>query len=135
MEQSQKEKQLRQILIVDDNAKYKKLIEELYRDYSEKIEWVKSAGEAVKHLGLEDINRYQHIITDITMENQISGLIFALRLRKRGFTGKITIASTGFNFSWVAAFSRALLGKFGVDEIIPKNSLKAGRPIILSCKK
>ncbi len=122
------------LLIVDDNQKYKQLIEQLYLNKNYQIDWVKSAQEGKNILKEKGIQYYHAIVTDITMENQTSGLFFAIKLRKQGYNGEITIASTGFDFPIVLAMARRVLGWFGIDFLIPKVSLKKGKPIILACR-
>lgn len=121
------------LLLVDDNAKYKDLLTDLFSPKGYKITWVKNATEARENLRSKGINFYKTIITDITMETQVSGLILAIKLRKKGFRGNIIIASTGFNFRIVLWFSKFVLRFFGINQLIPKNSLKQNKPVIIDC--
>ncbi len=123
------------LLLVDDNEKYKNLILGIYSSNDYEIIWVKSAALAKQAVQEKGINFFHTIVTDITMETQISGLLFAVGLRKKGFQGKIIIASTGFDFPIIAALAKTILAWFGINEIIPKVSLKQGNPKILVCKK
>lgn len=121
------------LLIVDDNKKYKELIVSLYQNQDYSVDWVTSARIAQDKLAEMGINHYQAIVTDITMENQTSGLFFAINLRKRGFAGELTIASTGFDFAVVLRLAQLTLGLLGIDYLIPKASLKKGQPKIKRC--
>jgi CheY-like chemotaxis protein len=123
----------KELLLVDDNEIYKELLESLYSDQDFHIHWVKTAQAAKEKMQEKGMGYYHTVITDITMETQTSGLSFAVKLRRQGFQGKIIIASTGFNWSPILWLSRFFLGLLGINELIPKSSLKGNQPLIAPC--
>ena len=94
-----------------------------------KVEFVKSAKEAHTILSEKGWNFYNVIVTDITMESQLAGILMLRKIFKNGFKGTIIVASTGFDFPGVTTLSRMFLGTIGVNYIIPKGSINNGKPL------
>lgn len=112
------------ILIVDDNDRYANNLKaffdsrkiETHRAYDAKEGWEKFQKEI-----------YHTVISDITMESQVSGLFLVRKIYKSGYKGNIIIATTGFDFPGVMFFSKYVLPSFaGVGWMIPKVPLKKG---------
>ncbi|MCS7205430.1 MAG: response regulator [Leptospiraceae bacterium] len=111
------------ILLVDDNDKYAKLIQEYFEQRGYRLERAYSGKDGLNKLQNFDIDYFDMIITDITMESQLAGLNFLKEARKLGFTGKIIIASTGLNYSIVLYLAPIFLNSLKVDYLIPKDSI------------
>lgn len=113
------------VLIVDDNDKYAKALENYFRNLKIPTDRAKNAEEGYK---MFQEKTYSAIITDITMETQTSGLWLARRIYKQGYAGRIIIASTGFDVFGVLKMGKYFLPWFaGVGWMIPKVPLKQGR--------
>ncbi|MFN3604213.1 MAG: response regulator transcription factor [Leptonema sp. (in: bacteria)] len=121
------------LLLVDDNDKYAKIIIELFADKYE-IHRAKNGKEAIEFLEKNGVNFYSLIITDITMESQLAGLNFLKRARKKGYHGKIIIASTGFNYSIALNLAPLFLNSLKVDYLIPKDSLLKKELLLYPCR-
>lgn len=113
------------VLIVDDNDKYAKALENYFQNLKIPTDRAKNAKEGYQMFQQKN---YSAIITDVTMETQTSGLWLARRIHKEGYTGKIIIASTGFDVWGVLGLGRYFLPWFaGVSWMIPKVPLQQGR--------
>jgi CheY-like chemotaxis protein len=115
-------------LIIDDNRRYTAMLKDHLEKQGCLVEHILSYQEGLKHLRNIDSNHYQLIITDITMETQISGIILTWQIRHLHFDGCLIIYSTGFNFPMVLGISRLFFHLLGADGLIPKNGLKTGNP-------
>ncbi|NQS98279.1 MAG: response regulator [candidate division Zixibacteria bacterium] len=123
-------------LIIDDNRRYTKMLQERLEQRGCKVEKVLSARDSIKHFSLVEPNHYQIIFTDITMETQVSGIYLTYRIRRRlGFKGCLIIYSTGFNFPIVLWISRLFFRALGADGLIPKRGLIDGRPRLAAISK
>lgn len=113
------------VLIVDDNDKYAKALENYFQSLKIPADRARDAKEGYQ---MFQEKTYSAVITDITMETQTSGLWLARRIYKEGYNGKIIIASTGFDVWGVMGLGRYFLPWFaGVGWMIPKVPLKQGR--------
>jgi len=115
---------MQKVLIVDDNDRYATNLK-VYLDRL-KIESVRaiSAKEGFDFFLREP---FTAVITDITMESQISGLILVRKIFKLGYKGKLIIATTGFDVFGVMSLGKYLLPIYGgVGWMIPKVPLKRG---------
>ena len=123
-------------LIIDDNRRYTKMLQERLEQQGCKVEKVLSAQDSIKHLSIVEPDHYQIIFTDITMETQVSGIGLTYRIRRRlGFKGCLIIYSTGFNFPAVLWISKLLFRAIGADGLIPKNGLIDGKPRLTAISK
>jgi two-component SAPR family response regulator len=112
------------VLIVDDNDKYANNL----KTYLDKRN-ISSERATTASQGYEMFlaSQYTTIISDITMETQTSGLVFIRKIFKKGFKGKIIIATTGFDVWGVMFLGKYLLPYYGgVSWMIPKVPLKKG---------
>jgi CheY-like chemotaxis protein len=120
---------MQSVLIVDDNDRYANNL----KLYFDKIN-IPSQRAFNAQEGFEVFlkNDFSAIISDITMESQVSGLLLVRKIYKSGYKGKIIIATTGFDFPGVMAISSFLLPSFGgVGWMIPKVPLKRGEVIFV----
>ncbi len=123
---------MKKMLLVDDNDKYAKILTEYFqKDFN--IERAYSGKEGFEKIKEKEFNYYDLVITDITMENQISGIIFIKKIRENGFNGKIIIASTGFNYGIVLYLTPILLGGLKIDYLIPKEPLLKNEIKLYTC--
>jgi len=115
-------------LVIDDNKKYARLMREKIGRSGCRIEHMLSSQAGIEHLKNGKVNCYEIIITDITMETQVSGILLTRRIRRMGFKGCLIVYSTGFNSPFVLWISRLFFKLLGADGLIPKDGLLNGRP-------
>lgn len=122
------------ILVVDDNDRYaNNLIEYLKTLGCETIRAIDAAQGWSMYRANK--NLLKAVITDITMETQTSGLWMIRNIHKDGFPGIKVIATTGFDVAGVMAISKYLLPWFaGIEYMVPKVPLKAGKVLLLPTK-
>lgn len=112
------------VLIVDDNDKY---AFQLISYFNQKNISTQRAVNAAQGYEMFSSFPYSTIISDITMETQISGLKMVRSIFKSGYKGEIIIATTGFDVRGVMFLGRFLLPIYaGVGWMIPKVPLKRG---------
>ena len=115
---------MKQILVVDDNDRYANNLEKYFETQGVKTT---RAYDAAQGWDLFNKGHFDAVITDITMETQISGLGLARKIHKSGYQGQILIATTGFDFPGVMFLSRYILSFYcRLDWMIPKKPLKKG---------
>ncbi len=115
-------------LIIDDNRKYTSLMRTRLERLGIEVEHMLSSKTGIEHLQKDDPNRYGIILTDITMETQVSGIFLTRKIRRLGFKGCLVIYSTGFNFPAVLGLSTMFFKILGADALIPKDGLINGKP-------
>lgn len=114
---------LKSVLLVDDNDRYARAITEDLEGRGAAVTRARTAAA-----GRRLITRgcgFDGIVTDITMETQISGLGVLLKARTAGFRGVLATASTGLDsgFGWI--FNRLFLGSLmGCRYLIPKRLIR-----------
>lgn len=124
----------KKLLLVDDNDRYAKLLKEFFEKKGYAVDRATSANEGLQRLQINGINHYSLILTDITMETQLAGLNFLKEARKLGYTGKIIIASTGFNYPVVLYLAPFFLSGLKVDYLLPKTSVLRHDFMFYPCK-
>lgn len=121
------------ILIVDDNDRYAKSLENFFEKKSIKT---KRAIHAAQGWEFYKQDTFHSIISDITMETQTSGLWMVRNIFQDGYKGNLIIASTGFDVVGVMSLSKLILHKFfGVSYMIPKVPLKSGEVVFVPTYK
>lgn len=110
-------------LLVDDNGHYAELLSNYFVEKGFEITWCKSAEEGFQEYSSKDQAYYQLILTDITMESQISGLTMLKKLRKAGYSGELLIASTGFDVPLGKFFTRLFFKNLNIRYLISKKSV------------
>ena len=118
------------VLIIDDNKKYTSMIRDRLEKSGCAVEHALSSRSGFDLLSGQQPNHFDIIITDITMETHVSGILLVRKIRKMGFTGCLVIYSTGFNYPIVLLLSRIFFRIMGADGLIPKNSLIDGEPFL-----
>lgn len=116
------------ILIIDDNKSYTSILQERLERCDCKTCHAPSSKSGLDTLRSQPSNHFDIVITDITMETQVSGIFLVRRIRRLGFNGCLIIYSTGFNFPLVLQLSRLFFRFLGADGLIPKNRLIEGKP-------
>lgn len=111
-------------LIVDDNDDYTAMILTHLEPLGYRFERARSAHEGLETLRKSSPNRFNLIVTDITMEGQTAGLKLIRQIRQSGYHGVLMVASTGFNTPIVLHLARIFLALWGVDLLLPKEPLK-----------
>lgn len=115
------------VLIVDDNDRYANNLKTYLDKRNIPSERAINASQGYE---MFLASQYTTIISDITMETQTSGLVFIRKIFKKGFKGKIIIATTGFDVWGVIFLGKYLLPYYGgVSWMIPKVPLKKGEVI------
>ncbi len=121
---------MRHVLLVDDNDVYADHLTCDLRSRDTEVTRVLSAAEAVQVLRTNHHN-FDGIITDISMENQISGLKVLIEIRRLRFQGIVTVATTGLNSPIGFLLNRILLGKiFHSDYLIAKRPIQTSGKVI-----
>jgi hypothetical protein len=123
---------MQSVLIVDDNDRYANNLKLYFDRINIPSERAFNAEE-----GLEIFlkNEFSAVISDITMESQVSGLLLVRKIYKSGYKGKIIIATTGFDVWGVMYFSQFILPIYaGVGWMIPKVPLKRGEVLFFPTK-
>lgn len=113
---------MKKVLIVDDNDFYFGIMQEIYERNGYLVDRANTASEGWNKFQHGGLDYYQLIVTDITMESQISGLVLWYKLKRSGFRNPIYFASTGFNIKLNYFISGGLLKLLGIQRIIPKNN-------------
>lgn len=122
---------MKKVLIVDDNDFYFNIMNQIYRTNSYQVERANTAEEGWLLIQSKGLEYYNLIVTDITMESQISGLVLWYKLKKSGFKNPVYFASTGFNIKLNYFISGGLLKLLGIKRIIPKNNFHAMEALTL----
>ena len=117
------------LLVVDDNQRYSKLLDEFFTKHSYKVEHADTGESGLAAIESKGLDYYRVLVTDITMENQIAGLLMLRKLKQKDYHGTVVVASTGFDVPGVTTLSRMSLFLFGVHYIIPKASVLNKAPI------
>ncbi len=116
---------MKRVLIVDDNDKYADQLKIFLDKKGIHSDRAYDAAEGLELFGNNE--KYDMIISDITMETQTSGLWMMRKIYKSGYDGVLVIASTGFDVFGVMKVSKFILPWFcGLDWMIPKIPLKKG---------
>ncbi|MBD3368977.1 response regulator [Candidatus Fermentibacteria bacterium] len=112
------------VLLVDDNDRYAEVIRAHLERRGAMVERARSAREGL--LVLEKrAGSFQCLITDITMETQLSGLRILRKARGLGFSGMKVTTSTGLDTRIGYLVNRFVLGiLYGCDYLIPKKPIK-----------
>ena len=114
---------MKPLLLVDDNKKYADLLREYFVPRGYEIDEAESAAEGLARFEEKGPDYYQVIVTDITMETQLSGIYMVSKMHKLGFKGTMVVASTGFDVPTVVTLSRLLLRTKGVDYLVRKTTV------------
>lgn len=114
---------MKNLLLVDDNGSYANLLSEYFEKHGFSITWAKSAKEAIEQYNSAEQSKFCCIVTDITMEGQISGLLMLRKIRSLGFQGQMIVASTGFDVPMGKFFTRLFFKSTRIDYLIPKKSV------------
>lgn len=118
---------MKRVLLADDNDKYAEiLIADLEKRGVEEIVRVYDAEQAVVKLTSEEGESYDGVITDISMESQISGLKVLKAARSNGSSRILAVASTGLDTKLGMKFNKWFLGSlYRSDYVIPKKPIKS----------
>lgn len=120
---------LKRVLLVDDNDRYASAITRDLESRGAEVVRVRSAGEGVAMLAGRS-REFDGIVTDITMETQISGLRVLSAARRMRFAGITATASTGLDSGIGFLINRFLLGSlYGCRYLIPKRLIKKRKSV------
>jgi hypothetical protein len=114
---------LRPLLLVDDRAKYTKIITDFFGKIGYAVDSAVTAREGILMLSQKGVDHYRVVVTDITMEHQLAGLSVILFLFRKKFSGTVVMASTGFDVGLGMFFSKLFMGILGVHYLIPKTTI------------
>ena len=114
---------MKNLLLVDDNDKYAKILDEHFAPLGYKSTRAVDAADGLAKFDAEAGDHYDVIVTDITMESQLAGIFMLGKIKQRGYGGTVVVASTGFDVPLVVPLSRACLRGYGVHYLIPKTTV------------
>lgn len=113
----------RRVLVVDDNDYY---AEQLTADLVSRgalCERACSASEGIAMLS-QDSDRFDAVITDISMETELAGLKVLRHARRIAFAGQVGTATTALDARWAFTLNRFFLGVvYQADYLIPKRPI------------
>ncbi len=122
------------VLVVDDNDRYANNLQTFLQESNCEVIRAVDAAQGW-NLYLANKTKLKAVITDITMETQTSGLWMIRKIHKDGFSGIKVIATTGFDVAGIMGISKFVLPWFaGVEYMVPKIPLKAGKVVFLPTK-
>jgi len=116
---------IRRVLLADDNDRYAEaLTRDLRKRGAQEVIRVFDAASAVEKLRTEG-DTIDTVVTDISMETQVSGLQ-VLRAARHGHPGRlVVVATTGLDTHLGFLFNRFFLGRlYKCDYLIPKKPIK-----------
>jgi len=125
---------MKQLLIVDDNDKYAVILEEYFKKFGYNTDRAVNAAEGLDKFESNPQDYYDLIVTDITMESQLAGVWMIRTIHKMGYSGKLIVASTGFDVPGGLFLSKLVFRKYGVEYLIPKTTLLKKRPLFYSVR-
>jgi CheY-like chemotaxis protein len=117
------------LLLVDDNDKYARLLEEYFAPMGYQIERAITAAEGTAKLNEFPPRHFDVLVTDITMESQLAGIFMLGRIKPEQFQGTLVVASTGFDVFGVMPVSRLLFRAYGAHYLVPKTSVLRKEPL------
>ncbi len=122
---------MKRVLIVDDNDRYAEVLTADLESRGATVLRAYNAAEGVELLRQKGAE-LDGVVTDISMETQISGLKVLRMARKiRDFTGTVTCATTGLDTPISFFLNQFFLGKlYRCDFIIPKRPIKKEKKVI-----
>lgn len=117
------------VLVVDDNRFYAEVLSKDLRSREAIVERAASAEEGLAILA-DHGTRFDALVTDISMENELAGLRL-LRLRRRGgFDGKVAVSSTALDSRFGMFVNRwILISLYRADYLIPKRPIRNERAV------
>lgn len=116
--------QLTNVLLVDDNDRYAAALTTDMESRGASVVRARNASEGVSILR-KRASEFDGIVTDISMEGQLSGLRVLRAARPNGFSGALSVASTGLDTRIGYLFNWFALGVlFRCDFLIPKRPIK-----------
>lgn len=114
---------LGRVLLVDDNDRYADALTADLQARGAEVIRAYDATEGVRRLREED-PPFDGVVTDISMETQVSGLRVLREARRRGIR-LIAVASTGLDTPIGYFLNRLILGRLlGGTHLIPKRPIK-----------
>lgn len=116
---------IKRVLLADDNDRYAEaLTHDLRKRGATEIIRVFDAASAVEKLR-EDGDSIDTVVTDISMETQISGLKVLREAHKGDSKRLVVVATTGLDTKLGFLFNRFFLGTlYKCDFLIPKRPIK-----------
>lgn len=114
---------MKELLLVDDNDKYAKILTDYFSPLGYRMERACSAAEGLQKMQEKGIDFFSVIVTDITMETQLAGVFMLGKIKKMGYKGTVVVASTGFDVPPGMTVSRLILPFFGVHYVVPKTTV------------
>lgn len=122
------------LLIVDDNDKYARLLDEYFSKLGYTTDRALTGREGLAHFNNHPADYYSVIVTDITMETQTAGLWMLKKIHRAGYTGTVVVASTGYDVPLAKGLTRLFFRNHGIHYLVPKTSVIAGELVFFSMK-
>ncbi|MCR9144148.1 MAG: response regulator [bacterium] len=117
------------LLIVDDNDKYARLLEEHFAPMGYTCVRAVTGLDGDEKLAAHPPLHFDVIVTDITMESQAAGIFMLGRIKPSQFNGTLVVASTGFDVFGVMPLSRLFFRRYGVHYLVPKTTVIKEEPL------
>lgn len=122
---------MRNVLIADNSNFYFSIMSRIYEEHEFQVTRARSAPDAWKLIKEKGLEYYDIIVTEMTIESHLSGIILAMKLKKAGFKNPVYFASKRFNITFTYILSTGLLRMIGIDRLIPKNAFHIMNPVSL----
>lgn len=118
------------VLIVDDNDFYAQCLSADLAERGAICERAHSAAEGMHMLDV-GIDRYDAVVTDISMETELAGLKVLRHARRIGFGGQVACATTALDARWAFTLNRFFLGVvYRADYLIPKRPMARDNEVL-----
>lgn len=112
------------LLIVDDKSLYRDRLRDCFGQFGYELFVVATAAEALALIETWGLDFFAVVVSDVSMEYELSGLYLAWQLHRRRFRGRTILASTGFDNYFAVLIAQWILPLHGVDWLMPKRPLK-----------
>ncbi|MBN2091275.1 hypothetical protein JW964_16815 [candidate division KSB1 bacterium] len=122
---------MRNVLIADNNNFYFSIMSSIYQEHEYYVTRARSAPDAWRLIQQNGLEFYDIIVTEITIESHLSGLVLAVKLKKAGFKNPVYFASKRFNITFTYIVSTGLFRMLGIERLIPKNAFHIMNPVSL----
>lgn len=125
---------MKPLLLVDDNDRYADILTEYFSPMGYAIERARDGAEGYDMFAKRGPDYYRVVVTDITMETQMAGILMLRKMHAAGFPGTVVVASTGFDVPGATTLTRLFLAGIGIDYLVPKTTVLKRDLVFLGMK-
>lgn len=122
---------MQNVLIADNNNYYFSIMSSIYEEHDFHVTRAQSAPDAWRLIKQNGMEYYDIIVTEVTIESHLSGLVLAVKLRNAGFKNPVYFASKRFNITLTYIISTGIFRMLGIERLIPKNAFHTMNPTSL----